>query len=480
MNFRIAGLAGLLLALVPTPAAVAGGTVSVDPSAGLRIVVSETGSDVHVQTTDSNTKLFVTETANRTLTPGAGCEQSQSVFNAESKVRCNRPTLRFVTFQGAGFRDRLIVTAGVGDCQCNGSSGNDEIRTFDGADLIIGGPGNDLLRGGEGGDVLQGQSGNDTLFGEGGNDTLEGDTDADTLNGGDGTDSFKGGDGADVLDMGGAADGADTLDGGFGIDRVDYGGRRAAVSATIDSSTNDGAVPGPGQLFGERDFISGSVENLTGGAGGDTLTGGRQPNRLIGGGGNDTIRGGTPNAADAGFPDDYLEGGPGVDVLRGEGGVDVLNARDAIDDQVDAVLSCGTGPGSVGSENDRLDADIRDDDTRALPPDCESVDQGMVGEDPNVHIRSVRRVRGEGLVVALRCPRKARTGCEGSLAAKRLGKASARGGGFGERVKYAIKRGKRGKVTVPSRTRAGTLVRIRSLEKGRLGPRTTFRTLEVK
>jgi Ca2+-binding RTX toxin-like protein len=400
------------------------------------------------------TKLRITELDFRPLTPGTTCAHTGT---AQNSVTCPLPALRFVSFRGFNdTRDRLSLGAGVGDCLCHGGPGNDVIRGADGADLLIGGSGSDLLEGGDGGDVLRGEDGGDTL------------------NTGPGADSAEGGEGADTFEGGVSADGPDTFDGGPGLDTASYAGRATrggAVSATIDGAANDGALPAIGAFFGERDNIRLNVENLIGGPGNDILVGDSSPNRVVGGSGNDVLRGGTPPpGGDPASLDDVLDGGLGSDLLQGEGGHDTLLARDAVDDQVDSGLSCGPGP------SERLNADVRDDDTRPFPADCETVDQGMVGEDPNVHIRSARRARGGGLAVALRCPRKARRGCVGKLAAGRAAKRTR----FGRGVRYTLRRGRSGVVRVPAPSRAGLSVRLRSEERGRLGPRTTLQTLKVR
>ena len=449
----------LTVVAASAPTAAANIDVHMSPSAGLVIQVFVTdgnASNLSVSPVESGgvTKLRVTELDFRPLTPAAPCVHPGT---AQNTVTCPLPELRFVSFQGFNDTpDRLTLQAGAGDCLCNGGPGNDIIKGADGADLLIGGTGSDQLDGGDGGDVLRG--------GDGG----------DTLNTGLGNDTAEGGEGGDTFDGGASPDGADTLDGGPGIDTASYagrGGRGVAVSATIDGAANDGALPPIGAFFGERDNIALNVENLTGGSANDVLVGDSSPNRLLGGSGNDVLRGGTPPpGGDPATLDDILDGGLGSDRLQGDGGRDTLMARDAVDDQIDSGLSCGPGV------SDRLDADIRDDDTRALPADCETADQGMVGEDPNVHIRSARRARGASLTVALRCPRKARRGCAGKLAASRAGRRTR----FGRGVRYAVRRGKSGVVRVPAPGRARTKIRLRSVESGRLGPRTTLQTLKVR
>ena len=215
----------------------------------------------------------------------------------------------------------------------------------------------------------------------------------------------------------------------------------------------------------EGDNIGNFVENVTGGAGGDVIVGNSNANTLVGGGGDDTIRGGSN--------EDTLDGGLGSDLLQGDDGGDLIRARDSVDDQVRGAIDCGAG-------FDTLDADVRDDDTRAIQLNCDSVSQGMVGELPNVRIRSVRRSGGRTLKVRLQCPRRTRNGCRGRLSAASPRKRAR----FGRSTRYRIRRGRskvvRIRVRRSSQARRGGKVRIRSVERGRLGRRTTFRTLKVR
>jgi Ca2+-binding RTX toxin-like protein len=387
------------------------------------------------------------------MVPGSGCVQVDSAN--PQRLRCNRPSLGFVTFVGGGLRDRFFVLDGSGDCQCSGGGGNDELHGADGADLIDGGTGADVITGSHGDDVLRGGDGSDTITG------------------GLGNDKEFGGVGDDVFPMGGVPDGADDLNGEGGTDEVDYGSRRAAVSVTNDGNADDGAPAGAGMLFGERDLVRVDIEVLRGGGGNDFISSGIAGNTvLFGGPGDDTVRGDSGN--------DVLNGDAGVDALNGRFGNDTINARDAIDDQVNERIVCSGG-------TDRLDADVRDDDTRPLPlpSDCETIDQGMVGEHPNVLIRSVRRGRGERLKILLRCPRKTRKGCNGQLSAGRLSGTGARAKlRYGEAVRYKVKRGKSRVVITRVRgrksVRRGAKIGVRSVERGRLGPRTTFKLLKVR
>jgi hypothetical protein len=438
------------LAAASAPAASAVVSVSVTGDQGLRIAVSGSNlTEIGVSPTSDGAKLDVTEQSAQ-MVAGSGCVQVDSAN--PQRFRCNRPPLNFLTFVGGTGRDRLFVSPGSGDCDCSGGAGNDELRGADGADLIDGGAGADVVTTGDGDDVLRGGDGNDTLTG------------------GFGTDQTSGGNGDDFFAMGGVPDGpGDVVRGEGGRDEVSYGSRRTAVRVTSDAVADDGAPP----VFftpGEADLVSTDVEVITGGTAADNLSGSERPVTLKGGAGNDTLTGGLSG--------DLLVGGTGSDVMSGKQGNDVLNARDAIDDQINDRLSCGSESGFV---TDTLDADVHDDDTRALPEDCEAVSQGMVREHPNVVVRFARRARGGRLRIGLRCPRKTRNGCAGGLAVGTVsGESRVR---YGPRVRYRIRRGSGSTVVARVRGRStprrGAKVRVRSAERGQLGPRTTFKTLEV-
>jgi hypothetical protein len=451
----VAVLAGLL------PAAPASATsvvkVKVDPNTDTGLQMTSLGGS------DDRTALRVTRSPSGDLTvfdesagatdidPEGACEEGIEPFSSRPFVHCSRPRLNFVEFRqigGFGASDRLILEGGVGDCLCNGGNGNDDISGADGADLIQGGAGNDTLRGGVGGDVLEGGFGNDTITTGPDGDVARGD----------------GGDDVLASSAGGGGDGPDRLEGGDGQDTVSYALRLSIVQASPDDVANDGNLFRGGGT--EGDNISPTVEKLVGGAGADRLVGGPGPDTLVGGDGNDRLLGGLHN--------DVLDGGRGFDVLKGEGNIDTLLARDAADDQVNDAMSCGTGL------NDRVELDVRDDDTRPLPTDCEMVDQGMVRELPNVRIGPARQARRGSVGVRLRCPPTTRNGCIGRLSA-RSARASARR--FGPAVRYRIRRGRAATVVVrtprPAHARRGARIRVRSAERGQRGPRTTLRTLTI-
>jgi Ca2+-binding RTX toxin-like protein len=141
------------------------------------------------------------------------------------------------------------------------------------------------------------QAGGIVLDGAGGNDTLNGSTGNDTLTGGFGD---------------------DVINGGTGTDWASYSGNSAV---TVNLST-----AGAQNTVGAGSDTLTSIENLLGGAGGDSLTGNGSNNTLSGAGGNDTINGaGGADLLDGGQGNDSVSGGTGADTLIGGGGTDTLN-----------------------------------------------------------------------------------------------------------------------------------------------------------
>ena len=132
-----------------------------------------------------------------------------------------------------------------------------------GADWITGGAGDDIIAGGSGNDIIAGNSGFDTLKGEMGDDVL------------------YGGAGNDILDGG---KGNDVLIGGAGQDTASYVSASGWVRAVLSASWSN-AGDGAGDSYD-------SIEDLIGGAAGDTLGGDEGDNVLTGGQGNDALRGG--------------------------------------------------------------------------------------------------------------------------------------------------------------------------------------------
>jgi Ca2+-binding RTX toxin-like protein len=388
--------------------------------------------------------------------PGCGITGGVSV----NSVRCDKPAVPIVTATLGSENDIFVLANGVGDCFCSGGPGNDTMTGGSGQDLLVGDRGGDTLNGGDGGDTLNGSDGGDTLNGGPGGDTVEGSVGDDTVSGGTGDDVLRGDPGNDRFPAP-SNDGADVFDGGADVDLVDYGSRSSRMLITINADSPDGTLFRDGS---EGDDVRGTIEKVRGGSGNDSISGLLAPGNLTleGGSGNDQLVGGNGS--------DLLIGGPGSDRFSGHGSNDRLFARDAEDDQVDQAFSCGSG-------FDFLDADLRDDDTRSLTaPDCEGVNAGAVEELPNVRLLSKRLRRIDGTArVRLKCPRATRNGCRGVLAAGRPRKRP----GFRRATRYAIPRGKAEIVTIV--VPAGlSKVRLRSLEKGRHGARTTFWTLRIR
>jgi Ca2+-binding RTX toxin-like protein len=267
--------------------------------------------------------------------------------------------------------ENVIGTAGddklTGDAKENkleGGAGNDKLYGLDGSDQLNGGFGADTLSGGDGVDTAlytdrtdpndslvitldgganDGSAVNDDTVSSGGaahdnvgttienvrsgagNDTITGSSAANVLYGGGGDDTLSGGDGNDTF-RGDA--GADIFSGGAGADTVTYTDRTTSTSGivvTIGSGTaNDGsstdASVDPASTA--RDDVRGSVENVIGGAGGDSLTGSSAANRLT--------------------------GGPGVDKLYGLGGNDALSAKDGVKD---GRIDGGTGTDTASRDS---------------------------------------------------------------------------------------------------------------------------------
>jgi Ca2+-binding RTX toxin-like protein len=419
--------------------------------------ISRTSADLIVR----QNRISASGPAGR-LFAGAGCRQTMT--GDADEVRCRSrtgtPQVVSVTVNLGPSPDRLVFAAGLAerpvDSFVSGAGGDDR---------LVGQFGADRLDGGDGNDSLSGREGNDTLFGGRGNDTLDGDSGNDTLAGGLGGDVLRGGD---------------------GIDTVSYAslGITARVSASLNGVADDTVTSLiGGQPLGTDDIAS-DVENLIGTPLNDELSGNSQPNRLEGGDGNDTLNGGNELTGRPGdrLPGDRLLGGNGDDTLRGQGGNDHLEggigaddiqggpgddtllARDAVAD----TLSCGPGI-------DFLDADLRD----TIPDDCETVDQGAIREGPNVRLPrgALRLLSGGRVPVHLACPRSLRTRCAGRLT---LAPAVPQGSRPVAGARYSLAPGAKRTVelrtTARQRSRLGARVRLRSVERGRHGPKTTIAT----
>jgi Ca2+-binding RTX toxin-like protein len=286
--------------------------------AGDQLVVEAAAGLAH-QVTIRHRDGYVVVADTVPITAGAGC-----VTVTDFEVQCPERGVTAITVKLADLPDTLSYS-GFLLLAVYGSAGNDVLTGGAGPDYLDGGVGDDQLYGGSGGDRLIGDAGTDHLYGGTGNDTAYGDLTtplpactppqcADRLHGGDGddklyggehSDNYSGGPGADLLEEplddkeGGWFDGGtgdDVIIGsGDGMrDTLDYSGRSASVSVDLTTGT------GGDVATGEVDKVT-RIDDVRGGAGGDTLVGNAGDNHLIGNGGWDYIVGG-------GGAVDYCEG----------------------------------------------------------------------------------------------------------------------------------------------------------------------------
>ena len=160
-----------------------------------------------------------------------------------------------------------------------------------------------------------------------------------TIHGVDDANFVTGTPGNDVLV---ATAGADIINGLGGTDTVDYS---ADTSSRIVINLATGTVTGSG-----GDTLI-SIENATGGLGGDGVYGDTGNNVLHGGDGNDDIDGGSGNDmvyGDAGndfvvggWGDDFIDGGTGADTMLGSLGNDIF----VVDDPADVITQEDAGSG---------------------------------------------------------------------------------------------------------------------------------------
>jgi Ca2+-binding RTX toxin-like protein len=158
-------------------------------------------------------------------------------------------------YEGSDFDDSFILgttaplPSGGSFYFLNGRSGNDVIGGSNFADVLSGGDGNDQITANAGDDSVNGGAGNDTIFAGDGNDYVDGFDNDDTIHGDAGNDRLEGWAGADIL-YGGA--GNDSLNGTDG-----FGG----IAANDQLSGGDG----------DDNFLAGSGDSISGGAGRDIL-----------------------------------------------------------------------------------------------------------------------------------------------------------------------------------------------------------------
>ncbi len=451
----LAALAALVLFPAGAPAAT---TVTYSSTTGLRLEGNAAG-DLTVVEAESN-QFVVNGQVPGGVVPGSGCAVKNSI-----EVMCAYGSNRFVTANLGDGDDEFRVSNPSGlappvDTLVNAGAGNDTLAAGRGLDSFDGGPGNDVLsklfsqrdavndvfEGGDGNDVFNADLGaTDTLRGEAGNDRL-----------------------VARVETASSSPSADLFDGGPGADVADYSARTGAV--LLSSGPGATAAPNDG-LAGEGDDLD-SVETLIGGAGGDTLEAkntfgsvrGAATHTLTGNAGPDTLRvvRDVPSS---------LDGGAGEDTVIGGSAVDVVFSREGEHDTI-----------TCGAALDTLRPDLRD---VPVSTDCENLDQSDRREGPNVALRTrLARVDGDGaLSVRLACPSSVRIGCGGALSAR----LDRRGARFGAGERYSLRPGRSATVAVDlpgvqvaAARRRGARVRVRSVERGVHGPKTTQRSLPVR
>jgi hypothetical protein len=250
--------------------------------------------------------------------------------------------------------------------------------------------------------------------------------------------------------------GPDTLESGVGGDRLDGRGGADTLlgNAGVDVLTG-GTNADVGRGGGDGDVLSGDSGNddLDGGDGDDSVRGGTFDDRLVGGAGADTI-----------------DGGSGLDVISGGTGEDVITAKDPDGSEAKAdFVNCGADFDSVFT--DRKDI-IKPIDS------CEEVEESPVGETPHVKLpRRSLNVNSAGLAVArLTCPRRTTIGCRGRLSLRLVKRGARRPA----RTRYRIRAGRSARVRVRLTGREARRVRgrvrgvLKSVERGRIGPKTTI------
>lgn len=301
------------------------GSENVRFDSGTHLADGGEGVDKAIFTTEANATVDLRSHAPQDLGAAGGIHAFKNFENV--LVDSNRPDI-VITIIGDDGDNTLEIVDGGG--VLDGGLGNDVLRNLGGnflpvtarfsgtigavADLKIAGAQNTNY----GLDRFVGSI--TGLEGGSGADRFAGDDDGNILIGNDGDDSLEGG------------LGRNTLEGGQGNDTAVYLSN-AAKGAVVDLSNVDFQETGYG-----LDRLD-SIENLMGGAGGDTLKGNGSNNILSGDGGNDTI--------DAGAGDDKLIGGLGNDSLTGGDDNDTFVAGFGND-----TMNGGTGSDTVDYSGD--------------------------------------------------------------------------------------------------------------------------------
>jgi Ca2+-binding RTX toxin-like protein len=181
------------------------------------------------------------------------------------------------------------------------------------------------VKGGDLGDTLTGNALANNLEGNRGNDTLEGGGGNDTLQGGANDDTYD-------FDTDNALGSVTIIESGAGLDTLDFSATTTRAVA-VNLGTAAAQVVNAGLILTLS--ADNTIENVKGGALGDSITGNALNNVITGGAGNDTIDGGAGR--------DLAIGGLGSDTLSGSDQDDLLiggtTAYDPNDAALEAVLN---------------------------------------------------------------------------------------------------------------------------------------------
>ena len=257
------------------------GTNNMTTGGGVDTVLSGTGADTIV--TGGGNDTITARGGADNITAGAGTDRLIVDYSAMTTAVIGGVISGNL---GAGYTGNIADSAGS-------TLGFNTVEYF----AITTGSGNDNILTGDGNDVLVGGAGIDALSSGGGNDVLMGGTGTDSLDGGLGSDFY-------ILE-----DGNDSVVDGGGIDVA-----TSTISRALSNymSVDNLVLLGSAMIGGGND-----LDNVvTGNALANTLSGGLGNDTLIGAGGNDILNGG------AGF--DRLVGGLGNDQLAGGAAGDVF------------------------------------------------------------------------------------------------------------------------------------------------------------
>lgn len=226
---------------------VAGDTVTLDINASilgtgldpiLRLFDSD-GDELAVNDDSFGLDSFISFTADTTDDYFVGVSGFSNFDYDPLNGRNNLPIFDDGEFFSSGDYELIISTFNT----INGTSGADNLRGTNRADLISGFGGNDTLSGGRQNDNISGNAGNDLLNGNNGDDSIQGGNGFDVIFGGAGDDTIEGNNGIDSLYGNAGADtfilgsGNDSIfDFEDGKDRIAFSNGASFFDATIEDS----------------------------------------------------------------------------------------------------------------------------------------------------------------------------------------------------------------------------------------------------